>query len=162
MRLYEDQPSGTVARARDLRRDASDAEKRLLRALRAAFPDLKWRHSVPFGPYYADILCFSEKLVIEVDGGQHGDARAHDDRRTRFMNAEGYRVLRFWNNDVLSNTDGVIEAITISLSHREREGAPKGRKGEGDTPAKGRSPSPLRGYAAPPLSRGERGSGEEA
>lgn len=142
MRLYHDQPSGTVDRARDLRRNASDAEKRLLRALREAFPVLKWRHSVPFGPYYVDILCFAEKLVIEVDGSQHAEQRRYDDRRTRYMNAEGYRVLRFWNNDVLANTDGVIEMIANSLSLREREGAAKRRKGEDDERTVPCSPSP--------------------
>ncbi|WP_375429520.1 endonuclease domain-containing protein [uncultured Sphingomonas sp.] len=166
MRLYEDQPSGTITRARELRRIASEAEKRLLRALRTTFPTLKWRHSVPFGPYYADILCFAAKLVIEVDGGQHGKAHAYDERRTRHMNAEGYRVLRFWNNDVLANTDGVIEAVTNSLPPREREGArPRASgdgKDEGDHPVDGNSPSPLRAFGAPPLPRRERGGGATA
>ena len=62
MRLYQDKPSGTVNRARQLSRNASDPERRLLRALREAFPHLKWRHQAPVGPFYADILCLSEKL----------------------------------------------------------------------------------------------------
>ncbi|WP_423605533.1 endonuclease domain-containing protein [Sphingomonas sp. MS122] len=71
MRLYANQPSGTVPRARQLRRDAPEPERRLLRALREAFPAHKWRHQAPVGPFYADILCFSEALVIEVDGDTH-------------------------------------------------------------------------------------------
>ncbi|WP_082472669.1 endonuclease domain-containing protein [Sphingomonas sp. Leaf357] len=119
MRLYDNQPAGTVDRARTLRRTATNAETRLLHAVKGAFPDLKWRRQVPIGPYYADILCFAAKLVIEVDGGQHDEAAAYDARRTRFIENEGYTVLRFWNTDVLANADGVIESIRNSLSHRE-------------------------------------------
>ncbi len=132
MRLYADQPSGTVNRLRALRRNATEAEKRLARALKEGLPGTKWRFQAPVGPYAADFLCFSRKVVIEVDGGQHAEASEYDARRTRFIESEGYRVLRFWNNDVLSNTDGVIERVKNSLSHWEREGAPKARKGEGD------------------------------
>ncbi len=103
----------------------------MLRALRAAFPDRKWRFQAPVGPYRVDFLCFAERLVIEVDGGQHAEAVEYDARRTRLIESEGYRVLRFWNNDVLENADGVIAAIANSLSQREREGGAKRRKGEG-------------------------------
>jgi len=135
MRLYADQPSGTVNRLRALRRNATEAEKRLERALKEAFPGMKWRFQAPLGPYAADFLCFSHKLVIEVDGGQHAEAEEYDARRTRFIEGEGYRVLRFWNNDVLSNTSGVIASIQNSLSHWEREGGAQRRKGEGDQPS---------------------------
>jgi very-short-patch-repair endonuclease len=136
MRLYRDQPSGTISQLRALRRNPTEAEKLLLRALRQAFPDRKWRFQAPIGPFRVDFLCFAERLVIEVDGGQHAEAQAtYDARRTRFIEAEGYRVIRFWNNDVLGNIDGVIAMVgeTLeSLSHREREGATQRRKGEGD------------------------------
>ncbi len=135
MRLYANQPSGTVNRLRTLRRNATEAEKRLSRALKEAFPDLKWRFQAPVGPYVADFLCFALKLVIEVDGGQHAEADDYDARRTRFLETEGYRVQRFWNNDVLGNTAGVIESIQNSLSPWEREGGAKRRKGEGDRPS---------------------------
>jgi very-short-patch-repair endonuclease len=131
MRTYRNQPIGTVPRARALRREATEAEKHLHRALKEAFPHLKWRFQVPMGSYCVDFLCFSAKLVIEVDGGQHAEAASYDVARTRFIESEGYRVLRFWNNDVLGNTDGVIEAIRNSLSSQEREGAAvRRRKGE--------------------------------
>ncbi|MDO7844019.1 endonuclease domain-containing protein [Sphingomonas immobilis] len=130
MRLYQDQPSGTVPRARQLRRDAPEPERRLLRALREAFPHLKWRHQAPVGPFYADILCFSEKLVIEIDGDTHAGRERNDATRTRYIESEGFHVQRFTNADVMDTVEGVITAISLSL--REREGAPKARKGEGD------------------------------
>jgi very-short-patch-repair endonuclease len=133
MRLYHHQPSGTVAQLRTLRRNATEAEKRLLRALREAFPTRKWRFQAPVGPFRVDFLCFAAQLVIEVDGGQHSPEA--DASRTRFIENEGYRVLRFWNNDVLANTEGVmaeVARVLQSLSRREREGAPKARKGEGE------------------------------
>ncbi|MEH3047449.1 endonuclease domain-containing protein [Sphingomonas adhaesiva] len=128
MKLYHDQPAGTVDRARSLRRDASTPERRLLRALRTAFPHLKWRHQAPIGPFYADMLCFSEKLVIEVDGDTH--AAADDARRDAVIAREGFRTLRVTNTDVMENLDGVLTHISLSL--REREGAAQPRKGEGD------------------------------
>ena len=143
MRSYRNQPSGTVARARTLRRDATDAEKRMWQALRRAFPATKWRRQVPIGPYFADFFSFAAKLVIEVDGRQHAEAASYDARRTEFLQAQGLTVLRFWNNDVLANTNGVMTQISLSL--REREGAAQRRKGDGDQPpAPGhrRTPSP--------------------
>lgn len=145
MRTYRNHPSGTVTRARTLRKNATEAEKRMWRALRETFPAAKWRRQVPIGPYFADFFNFSAKLVIEVDGGQHGEAASYDARRTDFLRQQGLTVLRFWNNDVLTNTQGVLE--TISLSLRERERATQSRKGEGDqTPALNRrTPSPSQG-----------------
>ena len=128
MRLYENQPIGTVPRARQLRRDAPEPERRLLRALRESFPDLKWRHQAPIKPFYADILCWSEQLVIEVDGDTHVGAEQDDASRTQSLSRQGYRELRFTNADVMENIEGVI--AQISLSFQEREGAPKARKGE--------------------------------
>ena len=145
MRSYRNQPSGTVTRARTLRRDATDAEKRMWHALRDTFPALKWRRQVPIGPYFADFFSFTAKLVIEVDGGQHAEAASYDARRTEFLQAQGLTVLRFWNNDVHANTDGVMTQISLSL--REREGAAQRRKGEGDQPSapSRQTPSPSQG-----------------
>ncbi|ODP37297.1 endonuclease domain-containing protein [Sphingomonas turrisvirgatae] len=133
MRLYEDQPSGTVPRARQLRREASEPERRLLRALREALPAYKWRHQAPVGPFYADILRFAGKLVIEVDGDTHADTM-RDASRTAIIEREGFNVIRFTNTDVMQNLDGVLTQISLSL--REREGArpceSRDGKGEGD------------------------------
>ncbi len=108
-------PALTPFRARDLRRNATEAEKLLWRALREAFPSVKFRRQVPLGRYFADFCSHSAKLVIEVDGGQHAETEAYDDARTSFIEAEGYRLLRFWNNDVLGNVEGVIASIATHL-----------------------------------------------
>ena len=93
----------------------TNAERLLWRALREALPNFHWRKQVPLGPYIADFCSHGAKLIVEVDGGQHAVAIGYDEARSRFLNDEGYRVIRFWNNDVLGNIDGVIEAVTQSL-----------------------------------------------
>jgi very-short-patch-repair endonuclease len=115
MRLYAKQPIGTVPRARQLRSNASEPERRLLRALREAHPHLKWRHQTPVGPFYADILCFSERLVIEVDGDSHATTPEADAIRTRFIERQGFFVIRFANADVMQNLDGVMTQIATRL-----------------------------------------------
>jgi len=116
MQNYRGAPSGTVARARQLRRDRTDAEDKLWYGLREKLPGFKWRSQVPFLPYYADFVCIRARLIVEVDGGQHDVQRAYDETRTRFLNSQGYRVIRFWNNDVLQNIDGVLETVARDLS----------------------------------------------
>jgi very-short-patch-repair endonuclease len=71
------------------------------------------------GPYFADFFCPEAKLVVEVDGGQHDWERAKDEERTRYIESLGFRVIRFWNNDVLGNTDGVLERIVTELARGE-------------------------------------------
>ena len=136
MRLYDQQSAGTITRARGLRRNATEAEKRLWRALREAFPHARFRRQVPVGPYFADFLSVGARLIVEVDGGQHANAAEYDAARNHFLKQQGYRVLRFWNNDVLANTEGVITQISFSL--REKEGAhAQHGKDEGDRTEKG-------------------------
>ncbi len=123
MRTYQHQPSGTVDRARDLRRNATDAEKKLWVGLRQTFPTLRFRRQVPVGPYFVDFLSVRAGLVVEVDGGQHDDDAAYDARRTAVLNHHAFRVERFWNDDVLSNLDGVLQRLTV-LVPDVREGEP--------------------------------------
>ncbi|KQM36123.1 endonuclease domain-containing protein [Sphingomonas sp. Leaf10] len=123
MRTYQDQLSGTVDRARDLRRNVTDAEKKLWVGLRQTFPTLRFRRQVPVGPYFVDFLSVRAGLVVEVDGGQHDDDAAYDARRTAVLNHHGFRVERFWNDDVLSNLDGVLQRLTV-LVPDVREGEP--------------------------------------
>ena len=151
MRSYVDQAPGTVDELRRLRKEAPEPERRLLRALKEAFPHLKWRHQSPLGPYRPDILCFSEKLVIEIDGDTHVASEKRDASRTRFIERQGYWVIRFTNADVMRNLDGVIAALSLSL--REREGGAQRRKGEGDNASV--PPSPRAATRLAPLPMGE-------
>lgn len=105
--------------AKRLRREQTPAEARLWSRLRNKhLLDLKFRRQVPLGPYIADFVCFKARLIIEADGGQHADQLDHDARRTRYLEAQGFRVLRFWNMDILGDTDAVIEAIAIAARER--------------------------------------------
>jgi very-short-patch-repair endonuclease len=105
-------------RARHLRKNMTDAERRLWQHLRLRqLEGHKFRRQVRIGPYIADFACLKAMLVIEVDGGQHADARAYDSRRDDFMRGQGHRILRFWNNEVLGNMDGVWQVIAAELNH---------------------------------------------
>jgi len=99
-------------RATQLRKQPTDAETRLWSRLRRKQLDgLRFRRQAPIGPYVVDFFCPVAKLVIEVDGGQHAEQQDYDDQRTRWLEERGYRVVRFWNNDVLANTEGVLAEI---------------------------------------------------
>ncbi|MEH6950970.1 endonuclease domain-containing protein [Nitrobacter sp. NHB1] len=103
--------SSRKATARSLRSRMTDAERKLWFALKdRRFQGLKFRRQVPAGPYVADFLCYELRLVVEVDGGQHAES-VHDAERDRWFADNGFRTLRFWNNDVLSNLEGVLTAI---------------------------------------------------
>ncbi|HEV2551233.1 MAG TPA: endonuclease domain-containing protein [Stellaceae bacterium] len=105
--------------ARRLRRDATDVERLLWHALRERLPSWKFRRQHPIGQRIADFACPQAKLAIELDGSQHALAQTADDRRSDELARYGYRVLRFWNNDVLDNLDGVLTTI-----HRALDDAP--------------------------------------
>ncbi len=117
--MASDKLSGTARlRARRLRRNTTDAEKLLWNCLRKL--DLKgshFRRQIPIGPYIADFGCMAARLLIEVDGSQHGEDqnKAYDDGRTRWLEKEGYRVLRFWNNDITGNMEGVMETVYAAI-----------------------------------------------
>ena len=111
--------SVTTERAKRLRRDATEAEKRLWGALRnRQLADCKFVRQAPIGPYFADFCCRERGLIVEVDGGQHAESD-HDLRRDAFLRADGYRVMRFWNHDILTNREGVLEAILLELTKRD-------------------------------------------
>ena len=99
--------------ARRLRSTPTDAEARLwLQLRRQQLDGFRFRRQQPIGRYVVDFFCPEAKLIVEVDGGQHADENG---ARTRWLEARGYRVIRFWNNDVLGNTDGVVEKIREAL-----------------------------------------------
>jgi very-short-patch-repair endonuclease len=105
-----------VATARRLRREQTDAERALWFRLRdRRFQGLKFCRQVPVEGYIVDFLCADANLVIELDGGQHASRTKEDAVRTKELEACGYLVLRFWNNDVLNNLSGVLESILDTL-----------------------------------------------
>jgi len=98
--------------ARSLRRSATDAESYLWRHLRAnQLKGCKFRRQQPIADYIVDFVCLEKRIIIEVDGGQHAIEKESDSRRDESLSALGYRVLRFWNNDVLGNIHAVLERI---------------------------------------------------
>jgi very-short-patch-repair endonuclease len=116
--------------ARRLRRNSTIAEQRLWYRLRSrSLYGMKFVRQEPVGPYIVDFVCREYRLVVEVDGGQHCE-NACDEVRDRWLNDHGYRVLRFWNNDVLENTEGALESIASALPHDGRAPSPP-KRGEG-------------------------------
>jgi very-short-patch-repair endonuclease len=102
----------SVRRARALRRDETRAEAHLWTALRGhRLGGWKWKRQLPFGPFLLDFACVEARLVIEVDGAQHAEREDYDARRTAYLMAAGWRVIRFWNSEVLSNRDGCCLTI---------------------------------------------------
>jgi very-short-patch-repair endonuclease len=98
--------------ARTLRRNQTETEKRLWRHLRnRGLAGCKFRRQYPIGPYIADFVCLEQRLVIEADGGQHMEQVAEDKRRTEFIELLGFKVLRFWNNEVLQDIEAVLNVI---------------------------------------------------
>ena len=107
-------PAEQQERARSLRNNATPAERKLWQALRASqLEGFKFSRQIAIGPFIADLVCRKQHLVVEIDGGQHGDAS--DIARQRFIEAQGYRVLRFWNYQVMRDLDFVITIILEAL-----------------------------------------------
>lgn len=108
-----------VTRSRKLRSTLTDAEQLLWRHLRQKqMAGIKFRRQHPVGPYVIDFACLSAKLAIEIDGGQHAEMKSKDTRRDAFLIQKGFRVLRFWNNEVLGNIEGVMERIWATASEK--------------------------------------------
>ena len=104
--------------ARRLRRDQTDVERKLWYALRdRRLHGFKFRRQQPIGSYIVDFVCFEAKLIIELDGGQHGfdENLAADAARTVYLQSEGFRIMRYWNAELIENLDGAIEGICREL-----------------------------------------------
>jgi very-short-patch-repair endonuclease len=110
-----------TARARSLRRAMTKAEWRLWYYMRGAGLGVSFRRQHPIGPYFADFYCAPLKLVIELDGGQHAQREDYDAARTAYLNRSGIQVLRFWNNDVMENLDGVCREIADAIRRKQFE-----------------------------------------
>ena len=123
----------TLANSKNLRRQMSDAERKLWSVLRnRQLGGAKFRRQQPIGPFIADFVCQESRLIVEADGGQHSQSST-DGRRAAFLESKGYRLLRFWNNEILTNLDGVAQVVASALSTPH------------PAPAAPESPSPSRG-----------------
>ena len=124
----------TLKRARTLRTKQTDAEQKLWYHLRAhRFLGLKFKRQKPVGPYIVDFICIERALVIELDGGQHTEQAHRDEARTRYLNQQGLRVLRFWNDDLLRDTEAVLDQIRLAALAGETlspNPSPAGGRGE--------------------------------
>jgi len=105
--------------AKRLRSNMTDVEKKIWMQLRAKrFFGYKFYRQVPLGKYIPDFLCYEPKLIIELDGGQHAEQINYDQKRDAFFKEQGFMILRFWNNEVMQNMDGVLSVIIESLRAR--------------------------------------------
>ncbi len=146
---HESTPKRLRGSAKRLRRDMTDAERKLWHALRAhQFENLGFRRQMPMGPYIVDFVSHRMRVIVEVDGGQHTfpSQRRHDETRDVWLKRRGYHVVRFWNNDILTNIEGVLTAIVEALPPSQ----PSPARGEGYEIA-----VPARADAAPYDSVGE-------
>jgi very-short-patch-repair endonuclease len=106
-----------LKKAKSLRSSQTESENKLWYHLRAhRFMGFKFKRQKPIGSYIVDFVCWEQKLVIELDGGQHAEQIEYDSRRTKYLENEGYKVLRFWNNQVMSELESVLEAISIEIA----------------------------------------------
>ena len=126
-------PKSLLRFARGLRADSTDAEHRLWYCLRSRrMTGAKFRRQHPIGPYIVDFVCFESRLIVELDGGQHQEQARGDHRRDELLRAQGFLVLRFWDNDVLLRTEAVLEAIWTAIQDRRPSPpAPLPQAGEG-------------------------------
>ena len=108
-----------IERARTLRAESTEVERKLWALLRGRrLGAVKFRRQVPIDRYFADFACVEARLVVELDGGQHNDQADYDEERTKTLEACGWRVIRFWNTDVMDNADGVADTILAELGRR--------------------------------------------
>ena len=118
--------------ARKLRKNQTDAERVLWRHLRTRnLMNLKFKRQVPIGDYIVDFLCYEKNLIIEVDGGQHAEQQVYDQKRKKWLESQGFKVIRFWNHDVLKNLDGVAEKI-LECCGEDPHPSPLPQAGEGN------------------------------
>jgi len=107
----------TLGNAKSLRTNQTESEQRLWYHLRAhRFLAMKFKRQKPMGCYIVDFVCIEHRLIIELDGGQHAEQSGYDQQRDAWLRSEGYTVLRFWNNDVMQNLEGVLEQIRLNMA----------------------------------------------
>ena len=121
-----------LSKAKTLRTNQTAAEQRLWYHLRAhRFMGYKFKRQKPIGRYIVDFICMEHRLIIEIDGGQHAERVTYDQRRDAWLRNQGYTVLRFWNNDVMQELEGVLEKIRSALVNSLSTGpSPASGRGE--------------------------------
>jgi len=120
-------------RAKKLRSSSTKAERKLWQKLRnRQIEDCKFRRQQPIDHYIVDFVCFNRKLIIELDGGQHAASREIDENRDRFFNLNGFKVIRFWNNEVFENLEGVLAVIRKACLDGSSPSPSPSRQGRGD------------------------------
>ena len=113
-----------------MRREPTEAERRLWSLLRAGrMAGVKFKRQEQIGDYIVDFVCFRARLIVEADGSQHAESAA-DTKRDEWLFSQGFRILRFWNNDILGNTDGVAEAVLAALETPLPDPLPQGERGK--------------------------------
>ena len=105
-------------RAGELRNEATPAERKLWAYIRNEQLGVKFRRQHAIGNYVPDFVCVKKKLIIELDGGQHTEQAEYDNERTKFLESQGYKVIRFWNKDVMNDINGIIRNIQFSLEEK--------------------------------------------
>ncbi len=121
-----------LSNARTLRSQQTEAEQRLWYHLRAhRFLGLKFKRQKPMGLYIVDFVCLEQRLIIEIDGGQHAEQIDYDQRRDAWLRSQGHTVLRFWNNEVIQQLDEVLEQIRCTLAVSPSPPSPLPQAGEG-------------------------------
>ncbi len=124
-------PLNLTQTARELRKNSTDAERLLWKHLKAKqLNSLKFRRQEQIGRFIADFVCFEKSLIVEADGGQHVQEAEKDKERTAWLNTQGFTVLRFWNNEILSNVEGVVDLIRIHCQESPSP-PPSPTRGEG-------------------------------
>jgi very-short-patch-repair endonuclease len=115
----------TQKRAENLRANLTEAEQALWKILRRDQLGIRFRRQHPIGPYIVDFACLTHLLIIEIDGGKHAEKIAYDTQRTHFLEKAGFCVLRFWNNEVLQNPEGVYSVIMEILQQSPTPALPR-------------------------------------
>jgi very-short-patch-repair endonuclease/DNA polymerase IIIc chi subunit len=115
---YSTRQPDAMAHAKELRKNPTEAENKIWYSLQKQNLGYRFRRQHPIGPYIVDFACLEKRLIVELDGGQHDQQQVYDEKRTAFLEGDGYKVLRFWNNEALGNTDAVLETIMMALGER--------------------------------------------
>ncbi len=117
--------------AKHLRCHMTDSENKLWRHLRAhRLNGEKFRRQQPIGPYVVDFVHFGARVIVEADGGQHNDA-PRDERRDEWLREQGFTVMRFWNNEIMSNLEGVLTTVMAAVAESPLSPIPSPARGEG-------------------------------